>query len=388
MDPLRNPYSPGAGARPQALVGREIELQSFDLAIQRLALGRSAKSIILTGLRGVGKTVLLNEFGRIATSHNWIHEPLEVRDNLDFARAMGTLCRKSMLRVSRGRRTSDRFQRVAGALRSFQITWKIADIGSIDVEPFAGLGDSGVMDTDLSELFTELGHLAQEHNRGVVFTIDEMQYLSKDQLASLVQAFHIVAQHEVPIMMAGAGLPSLIGLIGEARSYAERLFDFRSIGSLSSDLAAIALEQPASDEHVAWHPDAVQFVTNLARGYPYFLQEFGKHSWDVSEDLESISLSDTQHAIPLALAELDTGFFNVRIDRANRSELNYLRAMASMGVGPYSSGAVAKTQGKTARQLGIVRDNLIRRGLCFSPRWGEIDFTVPMFDEFIRRTMQ
>ncbi len=387
MDPVRNPYSPGAGTRPHALVGREAELEAFDIAVQRLAIGKSSKSMLLTGLRGVGKTVLLNEFGLIAADRGWIHEALEANDEINFPRAMATLARKSALRISAGKRTGARFTKILGVIKSFQITWKIPDGGSIDVEPFAGISDSGVLDADLGELLVELGELARERDRGVLFTLDEMQYLSKEQLAALVQAFHTVAQRQVPVMLTGAGLPTLHGLIGAARSYAERLFDFPDIDSLSPQAAAAALDQPAQDEDVKWDAAAIDRAVEVTGGYPYFLQEFGKQAWDVAPGPEIITRQDIDDAIPIAVAELDSGFFRVRIDRTSDSERLYLRAMAQQGRGPYTSGSVATALDKTTRQLGPVRDGLIKRGLCYSPRWGEIDFTVPMFDEFVRRAM-
>lgn len=387
MDPIRNPYNPGAGTRPAALVGRDAELDAFDVAVARLALGKSSKSMLLTGLRGVGKTVLLNEFGVIAGRREWVHEALEARDDLDFPRAMATLVRKSVLQLSRGERTGERVRRALGTLKSFHVRWDIPDGGTIDIDPFAGLGDSGMLETDLGELLMELGHLAADHGRGTVFTIDEMQYLSQDHLAALVQAFHTVAQRRVPVMIAGAGLPSLLGLIGEARSYAERLFDFTSIGRLDESQAAEALEQPALDEGVRWDPDAVQTAVRYTGGYPYFLQEFGTQAWDIAPGPNRITAADMDHAVPLAVSQLDTGFFRVRMDRTSDTERRYIVAMAQLGPGPVASGKIAESLGRTTRQLGPVRDSLIKRGLCYSPRWGEMDFTVPMFDEFVRRTV-
>ena len=387
MDPVRNPYNPGAGSRPPALVGREQQLEEFDIAIQRLSLGKSAKSMLLTGLRGVGKTVLLNEFQLLANRRQWIYEPLEANPEIDFPRAMGTLVRKAALRLSAKERMSDRTRRALSVIRSFQVTWNVPDLGTVKVDPMIGISDSGVLDADLAELLIELGDLANDHDRGVLFTIDEMQYLAKDHLAALIQALHTVAQRQLPIIVSGAGLPSLLGAIGDARSYAERLFDFPVIDSLDDDAAADALTIPAEEEGVRWDRAGVQRVVELAKGYPYFLQEFGKQTWDMAAGPDEISLSDVDYAMPLAIDALDDGFFRVRIDRANDSERRYLRAMASLGGGPYRSRDVADQLGKSTRELGPVRDALVKRGTCYSPRWGQIDFTVPMFDEFIRRTM-
>lgn len=387
MDPVRNPYNPGAGSRPYALVGRERELGAFEVAVQRLTLGRPAKSMLLTGLRGVGKTVLLNEFGLLAERQDWVHQPIEARENIDFPRVMATTVRKAALRLSVGHRTGERLRRTLGALRSFHVTWDIPDAGTIGVEPFAGLGDSGVLEADLGELLVELGELGKERGVGTLFTIDEMQYLSTDQLAALVQGFHTVAQRDVPVLLAGAGLPSLLGLIGEARSYAERLFDFPRIDRLDHPAAIAALTEPAAEEGVRWEPAALDLVVATSRGYPYFLQEFGKQSWDLADHVDVIGLADVEIAVPLAVAELDAGFFRVRIDRTSDNERAYINAMAALGDGPHRSGEIAESLGLSARQASPVRDRLIRRGLCYSPRWGEIDFTVPMFNEFVRRTM-
>lgn len=388
MDSLRNPYSPGAGSRPPALVGRDRELDQFRTAIARLEIRRPAKSLLLTGLRGVGKTVLLNEFGRIAREMHWQYDPLEASESLDFPTAISNLVRKATLRISASKRAAERAKRTLGVLRSFQIRWKLPGDVTLESEPLAGLGDSGDLESDVADLLIELGTLAKEHDTGVVFTIDEMQYLKREHLAVLVSALHRVTQEELPVLVAGAGLPSLLGLIGEAKSYAERLFTYPHIDSLSADECAEALQVPAQDEGVTWESGALEKVYEVSGGYPYFLQEFGKQTWDFASGPDRISKADVSIGIPEALSELDTGFFRVRLDRVNDSERNYLRAMASLGKGPYSSGEVAKLLHKTTTQVGPHRDGLIRRGLCYSQRFGEIDFTVPMFDEYIRRVFK
>lgn len=387
MDPVRNPYSPGAGSPPPALVGRNSELEAFDIAIQRLAIGRSAKSLILTGLRGVGKTVLLIEFGKIAQGHGWIHQQIEVTEDIRFPEAMAMLVRKALLRLSAGQRLADRAHRAFGVLKSFQLRWDLADgtgvVVGIDPEP--GLADSGVLDDDLAGLFLEVGEVAQEQGIGVLFTIDEIQYLSKEHLAALIVGLHRVSQEQLPFMVVGAGLPSLPALAGEAKSYAERLFAFTVIDSLPPAESHVALSTPAENEGVRWNATALDSVVEAAEGYPYFLQEFGKQAWDVAPGPDTISEEDVEAAIPIAVNELDTGFFRVRIDRTSDGERAYISAMASLGAGPYGSGDVAAAMGKTTTQVGPLRDTLIKRGLCYSPRYGVIDFTVPMFDEFVRR---
>lgn len=388
MDPIRNPYSPGAGSRPPALVGRDLELDKFSITLQRLAAGRSNRSLLLTGLRGVGKTVLLGEFGRIASVNGWYHEAIEANEATELPVAMANVIRKATLRLSSTKRASDRAKRTLSVLRSFQIRWKLPGDVSVETEPFAGLGDSGDLDSDLGDLLVDLGELAREHKTGVSFTIDEMQYLSRAHLASLVSALHRVSQSNLPVLVAAAGLPSLLGIIGQAKSYAERLFEFSEIGSLSHEECHRALQEPANEEGVRWEAQALARVVELSGGYPYFLQEFGKQSWDYAAGPDAITLEEVSVAVPEAIRELDGGFFRVRIDRVNESERNYLRAMAALGKGPYNSGAVAAKLAKKATQVGPHRDALIRRGLIYSRRYGEIDFTVPMFDEYIRRSFQ
>ena len=387
MDPVRNPYSPGAGSPPPALVGRTSELEAFDIAVQRLAIGRSAKSLMLIGLRGVGKTVLLMEFGKIARSHGWIHQQIEATEDIRFPEAMAMLVRKALLRLSASERMADRVRRAFGVLKSFQVRWGLpggADV-IFGIDPELGVADSGVLDDDLAELFLEVGAVARDQGTGVLFADDEIQYLSREHLGALIVGLHRVSQEQLPFMVVGAGLPSLPALAGEAKSYAERLFAFTDIDSLDPDEARDALSVPAEDEGVRWSPEALTRAVEVAEGYPYFLQEFGKQAWDVAPGSERIDDEDVEAAIPIAIDELDTGFFRVRIDRTSDSERAYMSAMASLGEGPYGSGTVAAAMGKTTTQVGPVRDVLIKRGLCYSPRYGLIDFTVPMFDEFVRR---
>lgn len=387
MDPVRNPYSPGAGSPPPALVGRSSELEAFDIAVQRLDIGRSAKSLMLIGLRGVGKTVLLMEFGKIARSHGWVHQQIEATEDIQFPEAMAMLVRKALLRLSASQRMADRARRAFGVLKSFQVRWGLpggTDV-TIGIDPEIGIADSGVLDDDLAELFLEVGAVAKDQGTGVLFTIDEIQYLSKEHLGALIVGLHRVSQEQLPFMVVGAGLPSLPALAGEAKSYAERLFAFTDVDSLDPEEARDALSVPAENEGVRWSRQALARAVEVAKGYPYFLQEFGKQAWDVAPGSDSIDDEDVEAAMPIAIDELDTGFFRVRIDRTSDGERAYMSAMASLGEGPYESGSVAEAMGKTTTQVGPVRDALIKRGLCYSPRYGLIDFTVPMFDEFVRR---
>lgn len=388
MDPVSNPYSPGAGTPPPALVGRDDELRELEVAVKRMDIGRPARSTLLTGLRGVGKTVLLNRFGQIARDQGWTHQQLEATEDIDLAEAVAIIARRAILELSRERRMAERSRRALGVLRSLQIRWSIPEWGAVmEIEPFAGLADSGKLDDDLADLFTELGSLARDQSSGVLFTIDELQYLSKGQLSALIVGLHRISQEQLPLMVVGAGLPSLPGLAGEAKSYAERLFRFTSIGSLSQAEATIALANPALHQSVRWEPEAIELAVDVSRGYPYFLQEYGKQSWNTANGPDVIHVSDVQASIPIANDELDTGFFAARFDRVQPAAQGYLFAMASQGSGPYRSSEVANTLGKSTRQVAPIRDQLIKRGLCYSPSHGVIDFTVPMFDRFVRRRL-
>jgi hypothetical protein len=385
VDPVRNPFSPGAGTRPPALVGRDREIEAMDVALQRLLLGRDGRSQMLTGLRGVGKTVLLNEFELIAEGRGYFHEHIEVSDDGRLATRLVAAFRKVLLAMDAKRRVGERVRHALGVLKAFSIQIPDGPGVHIDVDMVPGPADSGDLATDLAGLFVELGEVARDHDTGVFLTIDELHYVDEDTLSALVVGLHRATQVGLPITIAGAGLPMLATLTGEAKSYAERMFTFPRIGSLSDAEASEALETPARDEGVTWDAAALVRLVRVTQGYPYFLQEFGKQAWDVAEGPNRITLDEVERSIPLALAELDDGFFRVRVGRASDNERLYLRAMAELGPGPVKSADVAAMLGKKTNALAPTRDALIKRALCYSPRWGEIDFTVPMFDDFMRR---
>jgi len=387
VDPVRNPYSPGAGTRPPALVGRDREIDAMDVALQRLLLGRDGRSEMLTGLRGVGKTVLLNEFEQLAEARGYFHEHIEVTEEGDLPARLASAFRRVLLAMDARRRIGERVGRALGVLKAFSIRLPDGPELSIDVEAVHGPADSGDLATDLAGLFVELGEVARDHATGVLVSIDELHYVKRPTLEALVVGLHRAAQLRLPITIAGAGLPSLASLTGEAKSYAERMFTFPVVGSLSSEQAREALVVPAADEAVGWSEDALGRVIEVTRGYPYFLQEFGKQAWDAADGPDAISLDDVERSIPVATAELDDGFFRVRTGRTSDPERAYLRAMAELGPGPVRSSGVAALLGKKATALGPTRDGLIKKALCYSPRWGEIDFTVPMFGEFLKRSI-
>jgi hypothetical protein len=385
MDPVRNPYAPGAGTRPPALVGRDREIEAMDVALQRLLLGRDGRSQLLTGLRGVGKTVLLNEFEDLADSRGFFHEHIEVSEDGKLAARLVPAFRKILLAMDAKRRIGERVRRGLGVLKAFSLRLPDGLELNIDVEAVVGPADSGDLATDLAGLFVEVGQIARDHGTGVLLTVDEMQYVSRETLSALVVGLHRAAQLRLPLTLAGAGLPSLAGLSGLAKSYAERMFSFPVIASLSAEQASEALETPARDEGVIWRPAALARILQITRCYPYFLQEFGKQAWDVADGPDEITLDEVQRSLPVAFAELDDGFFRVRAGKTNDTERLYLRAMAELGSGAVRSADVARLLGRTSQALAPTRDALIKRALCYAPRWGEIEFTVPMFDEFMKR---
>lgn len=382
MDRVRNPYSPGAGVPPPALVGRTRQLDDADVALRRRLAGRHAKSMMLTGLRGVGKTVLLVEFGRRAEALGYVHEHFEADENTDLPATLAASLRRGLLRLSAAHRRSDFLRRALGVLRAFTMHWAPGAGFSLEVAPVPGPADSGDLAVDLAGLLREIGEAAQSHGTGVFLTIDEIQYLERRQFRTLIMGLHRTAQLSLPVMVAGAGLPSLVALVGEAKTYAERMFDFPTIGSLAPDDAGEALIAPAHAQGVAWDEDAAQLVVVRTAGYPYFLQEFAKQAWDAAPGPERIRRDDVLASLEVTLAELDSGFFRVRTTEAERT---YLHAMASLGPGLCRTGAVAAAVGRTTAQLGPVRDALIKHGLCYAPRWGQIAFTVPMFGDFLER---
>jgi AAA ATPase domain len=386
VDPVRNPYSPGAGSRPPALVGREREIDAMDVAVQRLLQGRDARSQLLVGLRGVGKTVLLNEFELIAGGRGFFHEHLEVNEDGALAPALVAAFRRALLAMDAKRRIGERIRRALGILKAFSLRFGLAGFEmAIDVDPVPGPADSGDLAMDLAALFVEIGEVAGDHDSGVLVTIDELHFVDRPTLTALIVGLHRAAQLRLPITIAGAGLPSLPAVAGEAKTYAERLFMFSSIESLAPDLAMEALTTPAADEGVRWDKGALRRIVDVTQGYPYFVQAFGKVVWDVANGPTRITLDDVERSLPVANAELDDGFYRARAERTNDTERRYLRAMAELEPGPIKSAEVAARLGRTTNALAPARDQLIKRALCYSPRLGEIDFTVPLFGDFMKR---
>ncbi|HWE65823.1 MAG TPA: ATP-binding protein, partial [Acidimicrobiales bacterium] len=368
MDPVQNPYNPGAGTRPPALVGRDAEIDAMDVTLQRLLLGNNGRSQLLTGLRGVGKTVLLNEFEDIAEARGYFHEHIEVSDDGNLAPALASALRRVLLTMDAKRRIGEGVRRALGVLKAFNLRIPGGLELSIDADAVYGPADSGDLATDLAGLFVELGQVAQAHATGILLLIDELHYVDLPTFTALIVGLHRASQRRLPITIAGAGLPTLTALTGDAKTYAERMFTFPPIGSLTRAQAIEALQTPASDADVEWTPDALDRILPLTECFPYFLQEFGKRAWDVADGPRQITLDDVARCIPLAMAELDDGFFRVRTGSTTASERAYLRAMAELGSGPVRSSDVAALLGKQRSQVSPVRDALIKRALCYSPK--------------------
>jgi hypothetical protein len=389
LDPRRNPYAPGAGTPPPELAGRDEPIERAAIALDRIREGRSARSFILYGLRGVGKTVLLNRIRLDAEARGFASVKIEAPEERSLPALLAPALRATLLKLSRGEATKTAVRKALGTLASFAraLKLKYQDIEvSLDLEPEMGVADSGDLDNDLADLAAAVGAAAVERKTAVVLFIDELQYVPEAQLASLISALHNASQSRLPITMVAAGLPQLLGQMGRAKSYAERLFEFAPIDRLDEAAARDALVVPAENEGAAYKEAAITEILKQTRGYPYFLQEWGKHSWNVAE-ASPIEASDALQATVQALAELDASFFRVRFDRLTPTEKRYMRAMAELGPGPHRSGDVANVLGRKVTTVAPVRNALIAKGMLYSPAHGDTAFTVPLFDGFMKRIM-
>ncbi len=387
MDPRKNPYAPGAGTKPPALVGRDSEIESFDILLERLENGYSEQSMIITGLRGVGKTVLLDVFREKAEDRNWATVEWEVEKNTPLGQKMSNQIRRALLQIAPKARWTERARKTAAILKSFSITFNPdgAVTAGLDVDPMPGIGDSGMLANDLTDLFVALGDAAGEQNIGVIFLLDEIQYLAAPELEALITALHKCARRALPVTMVGAGLPQIPRLAGEAKSYSERLFQFPKIGKLDlNTFARDALVLPAKTLNVQISSQAVDYIIEYTEGYPYFLQEYGKFLWDEASD-SPISEAIAKEVQPLVEAKLDNSFFRVRVDRTTELELKYLFAMAQLGSHPQKASDVAKELGRSTEQVGPIRSRLINKGLLYTPGHGFAAFTVPQFDRYLLR---
>lgn len=386
MDRRLNPYTPNAGARPPALVGRDDQLEDFAVLLDRLRDGRAERSMLITGLRGVGKTVLLGAFEDRARESDWTTVDAEIAKNSPFGARMAQLVRRALFDLAPKARWTDRARRAAGVLRSFHLT--VSPDGTLsaglDVDPVEGQADTGQLREDLTDVMVALGEAAQDQGRGVVFLIDEVQFLETVELEALITGLHKTVQRQLPITLVGAGLPQLPRLAGEAKSYAERLFTFPEIGRLAEPEATAALAEPATARNVEYDDDALTAIVAYTEGYPYFLQEYGKAVWDAAPR-SPITLDDVRAVQPTVEANLDGSFFRVRAERTTELELQYLRAMAELGPEPHQAKDVARLLNRTSEQLGPTRSRLIEKGLLYTPGHGLAAFTVPQFDRYMLR---
>jgi hypothetical protein len=389
MDPRRNPYAPGAGTPPPELAGRNDIIERSAIELDRIRLGRAGRGCIFYGLRGVGKTVLLNRIQREADARGFVTSKMEAPEERSLPALLVPNLRTLLLKLNRGGAIKAEAGRALRALAGFTKALKVKygdlEIG-LNYDPDPGLADSGDLETDLASLLETVGKAAAERGTAAVLLIDELQYVPEEQLAALVSALHNASQVQVPITLIAAGLPQLLGRTGRAKSYAERLFEFVPIDRLDVAAARDALCVPAQQENVAFDDAAIAEILHETHGYPYFLQEWGKHAWNAA-DGSPIRRADAERATMLALAELDASFFRVRFDRLTPTERRYLRAMAELGASPHRSGDIADVLQRRVTAVAPTRNGLIAKGMIFSPAHGDTAFTVPLFDGFMKRTI-
>jgi hypothetical protein len=389
MDHLRNPFAPGAGNQPPELAGRQPILDRADYTLARAELGRHAKSFMLIGLRGVGKTVLLNRILAMALDRRFRAILVEAHEDKTLPELLLPPLRQVLLGLDQAGKLSGAVKRGLRVLKSFATSVKIkygdVEIG-LGIDPEPGVGDSGDLESDLPDVFVALGEAAKARATVVVLLIDELQYLGESELSALIMAMHKVSQRQLPVVFVGAGLPQLVGNMGRSKSYAERLFDFPLVGALSRKDAATAIVEPVRSEEEKIVRPAVELIVDASQGYPYFLQTWGFEAWNTA-DKSPISKQDVEASEKAVLRNLDESFFRVRFDRLTPSEKRYLRAMAELGAGPHRSGDIAEVLDVKVQSVAPTRNSLIGKGMIYSPAHGDTAFTVPLFDQFLRRQM-
>ena len=389
MDAIKNPFSPGAGSPPPELVGRAGVLEQARVLLGRVQAKRAEKSILLTGLRGVGKTVLLNEIDRLALKTGYRTVVVEAHEDKSLAALLVPPLRKLLFELDRVAGAGDKAKRGLAVLKGFMDGVKVAlgDLEiALDIDPEKGAADSGDLESDLPNLFVAVAEAAEERQIPVALLIDELQYFSEKELSALIMAMHKMQQRQLPVVLIGAGLPILPRLAGESKSYAERLFSFPDIGALSKPDANKALQDPTQVAGVEFADDALEEIFRLTQGYPYFIQEWGYQSWNRAA-ASPITLQVVQKATPIVIERLDEGFFRVRFDRLTPGEKKFLRAMAGLDPKARHSGDIAGALGVKINSIGPARASLIKKGMIYSPAHGEMAFTVPLFDDFMLRAM-
>jgi hypothetical protein len=383
VDPRANPYAPGAGTKPPALTGRDDEIEAFVVLLERLREGVAGQSMIVKGLRGVGKTVLLNMFEDFAVERDWIPIFKECEASTSLPAIVARHCRRVIEDLKPTARAAKRLRGMVARLSTFTVV----DPNGFELRFDLGRGEAppDPLSDDFVDLLLEVGGLAEERGRGVVFLLDEVQFLHPDEFGPFVVGLHRITQKGLPLACVAAGLPTLPALAGEAKSYAERLFSYPTIGRLPREAADEALARPAWVRNVRFAKGALDLAYERTLGYPYFIQEYGKYAWNVADGTR-IDRPDMARGAELAQHALDDGFFLVRAERATEAERRVMRAMASLGEPPYATRDVVRALGKrSASQLSVQRDSLIRKGLAYSPRTGFLDFTVPMFADYLLR---
>jgi hypothetical protein len=387
MDATQNPFAPGAGTQPPELSGRQEIVEGSTVALGRVLLGKSARSQMLLGLRGVGKTVLLNKIAQIAEEKDYSTILLEAPEERSLAEMLVPPLRSQLFRLSRVEKHRDIARRGLAVLRAFAGVFKV-NVGDVEfgIGPEIGTADSGNLEADLPELLLAVAGAAKQAGKAIALFVDEVQYLGDRDLAALIVAIHKVGQRGLPFIVFGAGLPQLAALAGEAKSYAERLFDYPDVGPLPEEAAREAIRTPLKREGVEIEKAALGLLVEQTKGYPYFLQEWGAQAWNTAKT-SPITISDARAATSRAITQLDKGFFRVRLDRLTPREREYMRAMAELGQGPHRSGDIAQTLAMNVTAAAPLRNGLIKKGMVFSPQHGDTAFTVPMFDEFMRRSM-
>ena len=389
MDPVRNPFAPGAGNPPPELAGRAGLLERATIAMDRIAQGRPAKSVIIVGLRGVGKTVLLTRIEEVARDRQFKTIMIEAPEGKSLGQLLYPSLRKILFELDRMANIGDWAKRGLRALRSFAGTIKISFqefdfILGNDAEK--GVADSGDLETDLSSLLVIIAEAARAAGTSIVICIDELQYLKQPEFSALIMAIHRINQLQLPLIIVGAGLPQILALAGQAKSYAERLFEYAHVGALEREEARAAIRSPIINEGYEITADALNSILIMTHGYPYFLQQWGYEAWNIAQS-SPIKESDIQGATVAAIKSLDDGFFRVRFDRCTPSEKQYLRALAELGDGAQRSGDIADLLGVKVSSVAPTRSKLIAKGMIYSPQHGDTEFTVPMFDAYLKRTM-
>jgi hypothetical protein len=389
VDPVRNPYAPGAGQRPPELAGRDHEIAQFEVVLERIARGRPERSMVLTGLRGVGKTVLLNTFRSMAMQRLWGTGKIEARPDQSIRRPVAGALHMAVRELAPRHRAPDRIDHFLGVLKSFAARDPKAPKGSIvtqlgiDVPAVRGRADSGDLEIDLNELLTDAASVAGDLGVGIALFIDEMQDVPADDISALCASCHELSQNNGPLIVVGAGLPHLPSVLSASKSYSERLFRYVSIDRLDRESADIAVLAPARREGVDFEPAALDALYEAADGYPYFVQAYGKVTWDVAAS-SPVKVMDVTVAGPVAAGELAVGFFGSRYERATPAEREYMRAMATLGDDPVQTAQVADELGRKPSSVSPARDSLIKKGLIYSSERGLIAFTVPHFGRFVR----